>query len=75
MNFLSDHPKLAKDLIPSTSWTGTSLGWAQSDEKTVGKWILPHDPEAWHVGYGAPGGVHGCYVWPSVPDKVRPYSC
>ena len=33
------------------------------------------DPEAWHFGYDAPGGVHDRYEQPSVLIKIRPYSC
>ena len=58
---MSDHPVLAKDLIPSTSLTETSWqqDWAQNDEKTVGKaMVFPMILRRGIVDSGAPGGVH-----------------
>ena len=58
---MSDHPELAKDLIPSTSLTETSWqqDWAQNDEKTVGKAIVfPMILRRGIVDGDAPGGVH-----------------
>ena len=58
---MSDHPVLAKDLIPSTSQTETSWqqDWAQNDEKTVGKaMVFLAILRRGIVESGAPGGVH-----------------
>ena len=58
---MPDHPELAKDLTPSTSWTGTSWkqDWAQNDEKIVRKAMaFPMILRRGIVDGDAPGGVH-----------------
>ena len=67
---MSDHPVLAKDLIPSTSLT--EMSWRQeqawNDEKMVGKglFFFPMILRRGILDTDAPGGVHDRHPQPSI---------